>query len=41
MFNKIEDMHSNMKSYAGDIESRLNNLYKNGAGAKFGFDDVA
>ena len=41
MFNKIEDMHSNMKSFATDIESRLDNIYKNGAASKFGFEDVA
>ena len=41
IFNKIEDMHSNMKSFATDIETRLDNIYKNGAAGKFGFDDVA
>ena len=40
MFNKIEDMHSNMKSFTIDIEQRLDHLYKNGAAGKFGFDDV-
>jgi hypothetical protein len=33
-------MASNMKSFTNDIESRLDKLYKNGAGTKFGFDDI-
>lgn len=41
MFNRLEDMNSSMKGFATDIESRLNNLYKNGAAGKFGFNDVA
>jgi hypothetical protein len=40
MFNKIEDMHSNMKSFTIDIEQRLDQIYKNGAAGKFGFEDV-
>lgn len=41
IFNKIEDMHGNMKSFATEIESKLDSIYKNGAAGKFGFDDVA
>jgi hypothetical protein len=41
MFNKLEDMHGTMRSFATDIESRLDNIYKNGAASKFGFEDVA
>ncbi len=33
-------MASNMKSFTTDIESRLDKIYKNGAGAKFGFNDI-
>ena len=34
-------MHGNMKSFATEIESKLDSIYKNGAAGKFGFDDVA
>ena len=33
-------MHSNMKSFTIDIEQRLDQIYKNGAAGKFGFEDV-
>jgi len=34
-------MHSNMKNFQRDIESKLDMAYANGAGGKFGYDDIA
>lgn len=41
IYNQIEDMHSTMRSFTSDIETRLDNMYKDGAGKKWGYDDIA
>jgi len=40
IFNKLDDMANNMRSFTTDIETRLDKIYKQGASKKFGFDDI-
>lgn len=40
IFNQLDDMAVTMRNFTTDIESRLDRIYKQGAGKKFGYEDI-